>query len=231
MMEPYAYGGSDYRVGKYLTYELTIPKDAKSFSINNGEGSSDPYGFYTARTNLYDGSDTANGKGKKNYGNYFCIDNYNNGAGATLKQWKNGPEGIPKETYEEKDVESDYDYIYFEKPSDWNDHVYAYFYGGGDLRAHNWQRGVYSIWPGVAPVATEYSVTDGTDTAQHSDHYTYEYTETLFSETPTNSGNLTDINPESTFQYDGGTVYKFKIPKSERVTYENNGKRVYDKVI
>ena len=139
-----------------------------------------------------------------------------------------------KATYNTSDVESDYDYIYFRLPSGsgWSNHVYAYFYGGGDLRAHNWQRGVYSIWPGVAPVATEYSVSNGgTDTAQHSDHYTYEYTQTLFSETPSNTGSLSGINPESTFTYNGDTVYKFRIPKSERVTYENNGKRVYDKVI
>ena len=234
MMEPYAFAGNDYRLNGYLTYELTIPKGATHFRINNGVLT----GNYAYKTKITALKTETN---KNNYGNFFKFPNTpQNGSYNTvdLRQWKKSEITNAGDkyyaTYNTAEVESDYDYIYFRLPSGsgWSNHVYAYFYGGGDLRAHNWQRGVYSIWPGVAPVATEYSVSNGgTDTAQHSDHYTYEYTQTLFSETPTNSGNLTGINPESTFQYDGGKVYKFKIPKSERVTYENNGKRVYDKVI
>ena len=33
MMEPYSYAGDNYRVGNYLTYELTIPKEAKYFRV------------------------------------------------------------------------------------------------------------------------------------------------------------------------------------------------------
>ena len=233
MMEPYAFVGNDYRMKGYLTYELTIPKGATHFRINNGVLT----GNYAYKTKITALKTETN---KNNYGNFFKFPHTpQNGSYNTvdLSQWtkqeiQNAGDKYYA-TYNTAEVESDYDYIYFRLPSGsgWSNHVYAYFYGGGDLRAHNWQRGVYSIWPGVAPVATEYSVTDGTYATQHSDHYTYEYTQTLFSETPESTGHLTGINPESTFQYDGGTVYKFKIPKSERVTYENNGKRVYDKVI
>ena len=233
MMEPYAFAGNDYRMKGYLTYELTIPKGATHFRINNGVPSGN-FAYKTPITPLNTNT-TLN-----NYGNFFKFPHTpQNGSYNTvdLSQWtkqeiQNAGDKYYA-TYNTADVESDYDYTYFRLPSSsgWSKHVYAYFYGGGDLRAHNWQRGVYSIWPGVAPVATEYRVSGGTDTTQHSDHYTYEYTGTLFAENPSSTGNLTGINPESTFTYNGDTVYKFKIPKSERVTYENNGKRVYDKVI
>lgn len=72
MMEPYAYAGSDYRINGYLTYELTIPAEAKYFRVNNGVtvGSGythDDYGYYSKITAL------KYIEGRKNYGNYFKI--------------------------------------------------------------------------------------------------------------------------------------------------------------
>lgn len=47
MMEPYAYAGSDYRLSNgYLTYELTIPAEAKYFRVNNGIDLSDIKGSF-----------------------------------------------------------------------------------------------------------------------------------------------------------------------------------------
>ena len=99
MMEPYAYAGSDYRTNDgYLTYELTIPANAKSFRITNGADEGSTYGYYTAVTQLNDGSDNDHGKGKKNYANYFCFDNYQDKNG-TLKFWDEKPESISNFTY------------------------------------------------------------------------------------------------------------------------------------
>lgn len=214
MMEPYAYAGNDYRVGKYLTYELTIPSNATHFRINNGVATDSTYGYYTAVTPIKNATtDSGAYANKKNYGNYYCFDNYSNGSGETLKQWTKGPEGIPKASYDTNDLESDYDYIYFEKPSNWNNHVYAYFYGGGNLRADNWQRACYSAWPGVEAAGTEY--VDGS-TAYHSTTYTYPTTGDEYNGTNT-SGSL---SPESTFKSSSGKIiYKFRIPEGDRKNY------------
>lgn len=216
MMEPYAYGGSDYRVGKYLTYELTIPKDAVSFSINNGVADTDTYGYYTARTTLRTAtSDNGDYANVKNYGNYYKLSSPSTSKGSELTTWGDGPEGLPKATYESKDVESDYDYIYFEKPSGWKDHVYAYFYGGGDLRKDNWQRACYSAWPGVEAAGTEYK---DNGTQYYSTTYTYSVTG---SENEYNgTGNAGNISPETTFKNSNGkTIYKFRVPKGDRKNY------------
>ena len=55
-MEPYAYAGDDYRINGYLTYELTIPKGAKYFRVNDGvdlTASGRPYRYSTSITKLY----------------------------------------------------------------------------------------------------------------------------------------------------------------------------------
>ena len=221
MMEPYAYAGSDYRtVDGYLTYELTIPVGAKAFRITNGAAINSTYGYYTAVTQLRDATtDGGAYKNKKNYANYYCFDTYND-KGGTLKEWSNGPEGMPSANYTTKDVESDYDYIYFEKPTDWNGHIYAYFYGGGDLRADNWQRACYSAWPGVAAAGTEYVdkdkdgnvISEGT---YHSNTYTYSTT----GDTNNGTGEVNITSPETTFTKGGNTIYKFRIPKGDRKNY------------
>ena len=67
MMEPYAYAGSDYRLNDgYLTYELTIPKNATHFRINNGVSS----GNYAFKTNI---TEIQNISGIKNGGNYYIL--------------------------------------------------------------------------------------------------------------------------------------------------------------
>lgn len=116
------------------------------------------------------------------------------------------------ETYKTIDIDSDYDYVYFERPDNWDGHVYAYFYGDGDLRKDNWQRACYSVWPGVAPVATEY--VDGSNT-YHSDTYGYSYTNGLYQ----GSGSAANLNPESTIKVGTKTIYKFRIPKGDRTNY------------
>ena len=216
MMEPYSYAGDNYRVGNYLTYELTIPKEAKYFRVNNGVKTS-VYAYRSAITKLY-GTEK---NGTKNYYNYFSINGTDSGVDVsnssifTLGHWP----GIPSsdnlnKTYSDKPVDSDYDYIYFEAPSNWGTHIYAYFYGGGNLREDNWQRACYSIWPGVAATATEYTTTNSE--TGHSDIYKY----------PTENG--TTLNPESTYTDKNNlTVYKFRVPKGERKNYSkvifNNG--------
>lgn len=127
------------------------------------------------------------------------------------------------------DIESDYDYVYFAAPSTWGNHIYAYFYGGGNLREDNWQRACYSIWPGVEPVGTEYKADEsGTnDVEHHSDIYTYSYTGNLYSGTTSD----TPTNPDSTFKWKESnttyTVYKFRVPLGDRTNYGkvifNNG--------
>ena len=210
MMEPYAYAGDDYRLHGYLTYELTIPEGATHFRINNGVKSGD-YAYETVITPL----NTADSyKNYKNYKNYFKIKNgpiqVKSGESVELTQWSdseitNAGDWL-YENYTSNEVDSDYDYIYFKDTKGWNK-VYAYFYAGGDLRSDNWQRAVYSIWPGLAPVATEYTVTPNGATGVsgedvHSNIYDY-----------------TTNNPETTFTKDGATIYKFKIPKGDLKNY------------
>ena len=239
LMEPYAYAGAEYRINGYLTYELTIPAEAKYFRVNNGVASGNTYYYSSKVTKLKKET------GRNNYGNYFSI----NGTGSAedvfantpvmLKSWNSYTNYGDKwsETYSIHDVESDYDYIYFEKPADWSDHVYAYFYAGGDLRGDNWQRATYSAWPGVAAVATEYveKDKDGNVVATyHSDQYTYSYSGGgLY----TSSADGEATNPETIFNKAAGSgntitaVYKFRLPKSELKSYANGTKRNYDKVI
>ena len=230
MMEPYAYGGSDYRVGDYLTYELTIPKDATHFRINNGVTGT-PYGYSTAITPLRKATTAKSGGGTyanvKNYGNYYKLDtsNYNGGVGAVLTDWNDGPEGLPSANYTAKDVESDYDYIYFEAPNSWGNHIYAYFYGGGNLRADNWQRACYSAWPGVAAAGSEYN---DNSTDYYSTTYTYPVADnsSVTGEEYNGTTRVAKASPESTFS-NGTTVYKFRVPKGDRTNYSkvifNNG--------
>ena len=181
MMEPYAYAGSDYRMNDgYLTYELTIPNGATHFRINNGVGVDDgPYSYMTAITPII--KDQPN---VKNGGNYYylgssistlvdCLDDVSPKQNITLTANPSAYTSLCKDdttkTYSESNITSDCDYVYFEAPSGWNQ-VYAYFYGGGNLRDDNWQRACYSAWPGIAPVGTEYEMPTGTDYV-HSDTY------------------------------------------------------------
>ncbi len=218
MMEPYAYAGSDYRINGYLTYELTIPAEARYFRVNNGIRTGN-YDFQSLVTAL------KTTEGRKNYGNYFQIrSDYTNvisGIPVVLTSWDSYTSTGDKwnETYSSFDMDSDYDYVYFEAPSNWGSHIYAYFYGGGDLRKDNWQRACYSVWPGVAPVGSEYR--QGL-TRYHSDVYNYTYTGNLYTGT-TNSLS----NPESSFTKGSSTIYKFRIPKGDSKNYSkvifNNG--------
>ena len=215
MMEPYAYAGSDYRTNDgYLTYELTIPANAKSFRITNGADEGSTYGYYTAVTQLNDGSDNDHGKGKKNYANYFCFDNYQDKNG-TLKFWDEKPESISNFTYSNSEVTSDCDYVYFKAPSTWNN-VYAYFYGGGNLRDDNWQRACYSSWPGVAPAGTEYG-------SVHSNTYSIHTTGNEYNGT----GASGTLSPESYYTVGSEKIYKFRLPMGDRKNYSkvvfNNG--------
>ncbi len=268
MMEPYAYAESNYRLADsngiehYLTYELTIPKNAKSFRINNGIDNSTIPGTFTAndspqspyayRTNiqvLNDGSTTEKGKGVKNYGNYYVLNDNSSVTAMADCQDSNHPIEVSlirsaskitdlsgedtSVTYDSPDVDSDYDYIYFEKPdSTWGDHIYAYFYGGGNLRSDNWQRACYSAWPGVAAAGTEY--TDNA-TAYYSTTYNYPARSSKYNGTengvtsgePPVTTNY-PLSPETTFTNSNDkTVYKFRIPKGDRKNYSkvifNNG--------
>ena len=213
MMEPYAYAGSDYRIEKYLTYELTIPANAVTFQINNGV-SSGPYAYKTEKKQLYT---AANKPGKKNYANYFKLTGSKNSSDEfTLTDWTDYPSADERnKTYTTLDVDSDYDYVYFEKPAEWKNHVYAYFYGGGNLRADNWQRACYSVWPGVAPEGTEYN----NGTQYYSDIYNYSYTGTLYNHSDLANETTNISNPESTFKIGTKIIYKFRIPKGERKNY------------
>ena len=227
MMEPYAYAGDNYRVGNYLTYELTIPQEAKYFRVNNGIDNSMNKGTFTATSSSNPAQSPyayrsavrqlkgSEENGRKNYDNYYSFGssavNVSNSTASVLHTWNGTPSSDNRsKTYSDKPVDSDYDYIYFEAPSSWGNHIYAYFYGGGDLRNDNWQRAVYSIWPGVAATATEYTASGyerGT-----SDIYDYSL----------------PVNPESTYTDKAGrTVYKFRVPKGERKNYSkvifNNG--------
>ena len=227
MMEPYAYAGSDYRINHYLTYELTIPKDATYFRITNGEEGT--YGYTTELKKINKSGDTIsvyengssttttsiNVTGYKNHYNYFKLSNGAQTNDAALTYWRMNEittcGDALNQIYTTANVTSDYDYIYFEKPSGWNNDVYAYFYGGGDLRGDNWQRACYSSWPGIAAVGTEYN--DGTQ------HYSTTYS---YSVTGANKYNATGTasasNPDTTFN-NGNVVYKFRIPKGDRTNY------------
>ena len=238
MMEPYAYAGSDYRLSDgYLTYELTIPKTANYFRINNGiDKSTTPGKFdaedqsrYAYRTNIQAISKT----GGKNYDNYYVLatngrkECLNDGNPIEVKLINNvsAITNLSGEntnvSYTDKDVDSDYDYIYFEKPSGWQDHVYAYFYGGGNLRADNWQRACYSAWPGVAAAGTEYT-DNGTE--YYSSTYNYPIADDANDTTLEKYNGTTlaanKLSPESTFKNSNGKiVYKFRIPKGDRKNY------------
>ena len=102
-------------------------------------------------------------------------------------------------------MESDSDFVYFKKPSGWKNHVYAYFYAGGDLRANNWQRAVYSIWPGMIPYESEVYY-------PNKDHDSY-------SKFALGIGNMT-LMPGSTFKdANGSTIYRFRLPMGDRKNY------------
>lgn len=237
MMEPYAYAGDDYRVNGYLTYELTIPKDAKYFRVNDGVSGGD-YNYRSKITALYQGTEPIGGKAAssyKNYHNYFMITaddvNVSKSKAVTLTNWDGIPSGDNLNTVYSaaNEIESDADYVYFAVPasgSGWGNHIYAYFYGGGNLRRDNRQRACYTVWPGLEPVSSEYTTytnkgdTTGTDT--HSDIYGYSYTGSLYDSSNTIS---TPTNPETTFSYTRDTstykVYKFRIPLGERRNYDH----------
>ena len=216
MMEPFAYAGNNYRLGNYLTYELTIPANAKYFRINNGEAPStyhgETSGTYSYQTAIMPLKNATTGEGQKNYGNYWCFGSYSD-TGATLVQWttptneENGGGSIPAKDYKNAEVTSDYDYIYFKNTANWSK-VYAYFYAGGDLRGDNWQRATYSSWPGVAPAGTEYGTV-------HSNTYTDHTTGDQYNGTTTGG----TLNPVATFTSGGYKIYKFRIPKGDRKNY------------
>ena len=255
-MEPYAYADkATYRINGFLTYELTIPDGAKYFRVNNGVVGTNQYQYSSKITMLK--TDTT----RKNYGNYFSINGQSGKQAVTantpvsLGSWNSYTNYGDKwnETYSAVEVDSDFDYIYFEKPADWSDHVYAYFYAGNDLREDNYNRATYSAWPGVAAVAAEYvetdkvvTITDGvpgdltsTEKTYHSDQYTYTYEEGVSSGSLyTSSASGQPTNPETAYKVANvGTngrvtaIYKFRIPKSELKSYANGEKRNYDKVI
>lgn len=224
LMEPYAYAPDNYRIYGYLTYELTIPEGATHFRVNNGVTTGD-YAFKSEITPF------KHIEGRKNYGNYFKIKdsdrNVSSSNAIRLTEWKDYTSTGDKwnETYSSVDVTSDVDYIYFAAPSTWGTHIYAYFYGGGDLRKHNSLRACYSVWPGVAPEGTEY---DASGTGYHSDTYQYTYNNAnLYVGTSSSIANA----PESTFKFTkNGTeynVYKFRVPLGDRKNYKkvifNNG--------
>ncbi len=234
LMEPYAYADSAYRIqfnwseryetddGKKfgnLCYELTIPKEAKYFRINNGtkNAGTDQYSgygkLYTKITPIAE--DTT----RKNGGNYWKLQASGTSSGGEtklsngttsveLKQW-DYDEIVNKagDTYLDNgnsfSVESDNDFIFFKKPSGWKNTVYAYFYGGGDLRADNWQRAVYSIWPGLIPVGS---------TVYH-DPTTGPYFNTEVQ-------NMT-LRVDSTYvDKNGNTIYKFRRPLGDDTNYK-----------
>lgn len=235
MMEPYAYTEDNtYRlkssgVEQYLTYELNIPKTATHFRINNGVQTGN-YAYMTAITPISSDSTVKNG------GNYFvlntnatdrtsCLDNGNPKQNVELHRSVDTITGLSHEdtskTYKDSNITSDYDYIYFKKTSSdgWNNHVYAYFYGGGKLREDNWQRACYSSWPGVAPTGTEYKLGD----AYNAYSTTYNYPVPVSGNNNYN-GNAYDasiLSPESYYtDSDGNTIYKFRMPLGDNKNYD-----------
>ena len=244
MMEPYAYAESNYRlrangIEQYLTYELTIPKGATHFRINNGVSS----GNYNYRTKI---TQLANEPGVKNGGNYWVLNetatattSCTSGTPVTLTRNVNTITGLSNEktdkTYSESNITSDCDYVYFDATSaGWNK-VYAYFYGGGNLRDDNWQRACYSAWPGVAPVGTDYWENDGsTTTTVHSNTYSIQTNGNTYNGKDTKIVNDVTVNdkgtlsPEASFKLSNDRViYKFRVPKGDDKNYRkvvfNNG--------
>ena len=212
LMEPYAYGDEHGRVGNYPAYEMTIPQEAQYFRVNNGvDGSltagsfnapSSPYAYRSAVTALK-GSEQ---NGKKNFDNYYSFGDtavtVTNGSAPSLLTWSGTPSADNRSRfYAEKTADSDCDYIYFEAPANWGTHIYAYFYGGGNLREDNWVRSCYSVWPGVAAAASEYTASGAE--AGHSDLYGY----------PLSSSSA---NPDSSYTDQNNLiVYKFRVPEGD----------------
>lgn len=250
MMEPYAYANNEYRLDDgYLTYELTIPEGANYFRINNGV-STGSYSYRTAITDIKKESGTKNG------GNYFILgnsSNYNTGTKTIssydcissstasheiplyqcVQLYKDKCSDDTTKTYSDSKVTSDSDYVYFMKETtdtSWGDKVYAYFYGGGNLRDDNWQRACYSAWPGVAPAGTDYQSKDAEGTVSetvHSNTYSIQTTGDNYNGN-TSTGTL---SPEATFSFSKNSkdykVYKFRLPQGDRKNYSkvifNNG--------
>ncbi|MEE3404524.1 MAG: hypothetical protein VZR73_10615, partial [Acutalibacteraceae bacterium] len=234
LMEPYAYADSAYRIhfnyseryetddGKKfgnLCYEITIPKEARYFRINNGTkqaGSNAYNGYGKLYTQITQIADIAN---RKNGGNYWKlkVPEYHSGDTNRLN-WQKTDVELETWTYDEivnkaQDdywdngnsftVESDNDFIFFKKPSYWKNTVYAYFYGGGDLRADNWQRAVYSIWPGLIPAGSKVKRDPTTGAYFNTDIQNME------------------LRVDSTYQdKDGNTIYKFRMPLGDDTNYK-----------
>ncbi len=207
LMEPYAYANNEYRINGYLTYELTIPKDAVYFRVNNGVTGSQGFKYYTQITELHH-EGCANWdtwKKMRNYGNYFMLSDSNNIQNGAVTYWGdnfikayNGNRSLYLNYDPDFELTSDYDYIYFEKPDYWKSNVYAYFYSGGDLRTDNWMRAIYSVYPGVTAAGM----------AENNAGTVYGYT----------------VQPDSTFVRNGKTVYRFRCPLGDREI-------LYDKVL
>ena len=221
LMEPYVYAGSNYKINfdnsvekdGDLCYEITIPEGAKKFRINNGtktnnfSGTFAGYGtYYTALTTI------ATDTNKKNNGNYwkFADGQQEEKQNGTLTKWYDSEITKGGDTVADTNgtafaVDSDVDFIYFKKPSGWKDHIYAYFYAGGDLRADNWQRAVYSIWPGLIPYGSSVA-------SPASPNYNN------FS---SGIGSMTLV-PGSTFKdANGNTLYRFRLPMGDNTNYKN----------
>jgi len=226
LMEPYAYAQSNYRI-KFqnkvendgdLCYEIAIPKEATHFRINNGttsthsSGDYENYGYYYSAITKID----LTSKDKKNYNNYWKFSSTNNRQNGTLVKWTDDEITLRNDTLYDKngtafEVNSDHDFVYFKKPAGWNN-VYAYFYGGGDLRDDNWLRAVYSIWPGVLPIGSDlYSngtIQDPTLAGAGSGNTFNQYMNSL------------ELQPGATFKEKyGDTVYKFRRPLGDIKNY------------
>ena len=229
LMEPYGHAASNYRIWfddneaynednqyKYgnLCYEITIPKNAKYFRINNGTVQTDSSGDYKDYGKYYTEIKQLNtDANRKNAGNYWKLQP-NNGNGLNeektnvrLANWSYDEiVNKAKDSYWKDaasfEVDSDSDFIYFKKPAYWRNNVYAYFYGGGDLRENNWQRAVYSIWPGIIP------------------------NDSKVNPSPTEGGFKDNINnnfvlsPDSTYKdKNGDTIFKFRKPLGDDTLY------------
>ena len=225
MMEPYAYAQSNYRINfpdsvehdGDLCYEIAIPKGAKYFRINNGtntthsSGKYAGFGKYMTKITPID----LNSTNKKNYNNYWKLSNpwssldSNGVLECDLIKWDDSEITLRNDTIYDSngtafEVDSDHDFIYFTKPSGWSK-VYAYFYGGGDLRANNWQRACWSIWPGVLPFNSELN---NDPTNQNGNN--------VFN---TSIGNVI-LQPGATFKNKHGqTVYRFRRPVGDTKDY------------
>ena len=181
LMEPYGHAESNYRLDfgdnkeKYgdnqydnLCYEITIPENAAYFRINNGVNESNDSGlgkYFTGMTPI-DREHTD----LKNNNNFwkFTESSWDVRQPAVLEKWSQYEiETVAHDNYyktdEEKfEVDTDTDYVYFLDKSRWADStkvMYAYYYGGNNLRANNYLRACYSVWPGVQSVGSfEYTV-------------------------------------------------------------------------